>query len=35
METVLSLGLALLGAIALLWLNGKQNEYDRLQDKSE
>jgi hypothetical protein len=35
METILSLLLATVAALVLMWLNGKQREFDRLHDKSE
>jgi hypothetical protein len=35
METVISLLVALIAAVVFMWLNGKQREFDRLQDKSE
>ena len=35
METILSTALTVVGAIFFMWLNGKQHEFDRLQDKSK
>lgn len=35
METILSLLVALVAAVVFMWLNGKQHEFDRLQDKSK
>ncbi len=33
MGTILSIVLALLATVVLMWLNGKQHEFDKLQDK--
>jgi hypothetical protein len=33
MDTAISLVLAIFGAIFFMWLNGRQHEYDQLQDK--
>ena len=33
MDTVVSLVLAIFGAIFFLWINGRQHEFDQLQDK--
>ena len=33
MDTILSLILAVFAAIVFMWLNGKQHEFDELQDK--
>ena len=33
MDTILSLVLATFAAIFFMWLNGKQYEFDELQDK--
>jgi len=35
METILSLVLAAFAAIVFMWLNGKQHEFDKLQDKQK
>ncbi len=35
METILSLILAIFAALVFMWLNGKQHEFDRMQDKSK
>ena len=35
MDTILSMVLALFAAVFFMWLNGRQREYDQLQDKSE
>jgi hypothetical protein len=33
METIISVLLALLAAVVFMWVNGKQHEYDQLEDK--
>ena len=33
METIISISLALLAAVFFMWVNGKQHEYDQLEDK--
>ncbi len=35
METILSLILAIFAALVFMWLNGKQHEFNRMQDKSK
>jgi hypothetical protein len=35
METILSIALSVAAAIAFMWLNGKQHDFDKLQDKSK
>ncbi len=35
MDTIVSLVLAMFAAIFFMWINGRQQEYDQLQDKSE
>jgi len=35
MDTIVSLILAMLAAIFFMWINGRQQEFDQLQDKSE
>ncbi len=35
MNTILSLVLALFAAIFFMWLNGRQREFEELQDKPE
>ena len=32
-DTIVSLVLAALGAIFFMWINGRQHEFDQLQDK--
>jgi hypothetical protein len=33
MDTVLSMVLALFAAVFFMWINGRQHEFDQLQDK--
>jgi len=33
MNAILSIVLALVAAIFLMWINGRQHEFDQLQDK--
>ena len=33
MQTIISVLLALLAAVVFMWVNGKQHEYDQLEDK--
>ena len=35
MDTIVSLVLAIFAAIFFMWINGRQQEFDQLQDKSE
>lgn len=35
MDTIVSLVLAMFAAIFFMWINGRQHEYDQLEDKSE
>ena len=35
MDTILSLVLAIFGAIFFMWINGRQHEFDQLQDKAK
>ena len=34
MDTIVSLVLAIFAAIFFMWLNGRQHEFDELQDKA-
>ena len=33
MQTIISVLLALVAAVVFMWVNGKQHEYDQLEDK--
>jgi hypothetical protein len=35
MDTIISMVLAMFAAIFFMWINGKQHEFDQLQDKSQ
>jgi hypothetical protein len=35
LDTMLSLSLAFLAAVILIWLDGRQDEFDQLRDKTE
>jgi hypothetical protein len=35
MDTIVSMVLAIFAAIFFTWINGKQREFDQLQDKSQ
>jgi hypothetical protein len=35
MSTIISLIVTVFAAIFLMWINGKQHEFDQLQDKSK
>ncbi len=35
MDTIVSMVLAMFAAIFFMWINGKQHEFDQLQDKSQ
>jgi hypothetical protein len=35
MDTILSMFMAIIAAIFFMWLNGRQHEFDELQDKSK
>lgn len=34
MDTIVSMVLAMFAAIFFMWINGRQQEFDQLQDKS-
>jgi hypothetical protein len=35
MDTIVSMVLAMFAAIFFMWINGRQHEFDQLQDKSK
>jgi hypothetical protein len=35
MSTIISMVLALFAAVFFMWINGRQYEYDQLEDKAE
>ncbi len=35
MSTILSLMIAVVAALFLMWINGRQRDFDQLQNKSE